>query len=193
MLGGKYDFKPDREDSGTLNKLHLTKKQRLCIWKWSLYALLMVALSLVQDVMCSRLTVRGTTTDLVPVGLILVCLLSEVDSGAIFALVASVLFVLSGSAPGIYSIALLTALGTISNIFRYSFLRKGFAATFLCGAVSLMLYAMLVFLIGVFLEKTTFDYFSHFLTTGLLNVAVVPVLYPIFLSVSKIGGQTWKD
>ena len=123
----------------------------------------------------------------------LVCLLSDVDAGAIFALVASVLFVLSGSAPGIYSIALLTVLGTILNIFRYSFLRKGFAATFLCVSVGLMLYTMMVFLIGVFLENTDFPYFGHFVTTGLLNVAVAPVLYPIFLAVSKIGGQTWKD
>ena len=88
---------------------------------------------------------------------------------------------------------MLTTLGTILNIFRYSFLKKGFPATFLCVSVGLIVYALMVFVIGVFLEHTSFTYFLHFLTTGLLNVAVVPLLYPIFLSVSKIGGQTWKD
>ena len=41
MFGRKHDFKPDKTHSGTLNKLYLTKKQRLAIGKWTLVSLLL--------------------------------------------------------------------------------------------------------------------------------------------------------
>jgi hypothetical protein len=43
------------------------------------------------------------------------------------------------------------------------------------------------------LEYTTFARIGIFCLGGLVTVALMPAMYPVFLSVSKIGGETWKE
>ena len=71
MARRKYEFKPDKEGSGILSKLYITRRQRLTLLRWTLYALVILVLSLVQDVILSRIGIRGATTDLVPAGILL--------------------------------------------------------------------------------------------------------------------------
>ena len=193
MLRKKYEFKPDRTDSGTLNKLYITKKQRLSLLKWLLVGASLLALSLVQDVIMSRIQIFGATTDLVAGGILLCCMLLSVDSGAVFTLCASTASYFAGFAPGVYTIALLTALGIFVNILRHSYLRKSVFSIVLCAGVALMLYELAVFVIALFLEYTTFARIGVILLGGLVTAAVMPAMYPVFLSVSKIGGESWKE
>ena len=193
MFGKKTDFKPDRTASGTLSKLYLTKKQRRSVLKWLLYALLLVVLSLVQDVIMSRVRIGGATTDLVVGAILLLCLMLDVERGAVFILIASLLYCLSGTAPGIYCLAFLTGIGVFFSIFRHSYLREGFLSVLLTAAVCLMLYQLLVFLVGIFLGRTIWSRIGIFLLSGLLDLATLPVLYPIFNAIDKIGGSAWKD
>ncbi|MBO5892030.1 MAG: hypothetical protein J6Q30_04880 [Oscillospiraceae bacterium] len=187
------DFRPDPTEASWKNRLHLTKSQRSSLLKWVLYGLFLLLLSLVQDAVMSRFEYRGATTDLVPCGILLICLLQTPDTGAIFALVSSSLYILSGSAQGYYCIVLLTFLGVLLNILRHSLLSRRFRSIFLCIIVGLMVYELAVFAFGLFLGKTYFSRISVSLTTGILSIATVPVLYPIAFSVSKIGGEKWKD
>ena len=150
MLRKKYEFKPDRTDSGTLSKLYITKKQRLSLLKWLLIGACLLVLSLVQDVIMSRLQIFGATTDLVSGGILLCCMLLSVDSSAVFALCASAAFYFAGFAPGVYAIALLTALGVFTNILRHSYLRKSIFSIVLCAGVALMVYELAVFVIALF-------------------------------------------
>jgi len=193
MFGRKHEFKPDRTDSGTLNKLYVTKKQRLALLKWLLIGLCLLALSLVQDVIMSRVSIFGATTDLVAGGILLCCLLLGVDSSAIFALCASTVFYFAGFAPGVYTIALLTALGVFFNILRHSYLRKSVFSIVFCAGTALMIYELAVFVIAIFLEYTAFTRIGVVCLGGLVTVALMPVMYPVFLSVSKIGGEAWKE
>lgn len=193
MLGKKYEFKPDKDGSGTLHKLFITRKQRLSLLKWVLFGVMLVLLSLVQDVIMCQIRIFGSTTDLVGVSILLICMLLEVDSSAVFAITASTLFFLSGSAPGPYTIVFLTVLGVILNIFRHAFLHKNAITLLLSAAVGMMVYVFLVFILGLFLGHTTLERFGVFCMNGLLSIAVMPILYPIFLSISKIGGSTWKE
>lgn len=193
MLRKKYEFKPDRTDSGTLNKLYITKKQRLSLLKWFLVGSCLLVLSLLQDVVMSRVQIFGATTDLVAGGILLCCMLLSVDASAAFALCASTGFYFAGFAPGVYTIALLTALGVFSNILRHSYLRKSIFSVVLCAGVALMVYELAVFLIALFLEYTTLARIGVFCMGGLVTVAVMPAMYPVFLSVSKIGGESWKE
>lgn len=188
-----YEFKPDPTQSPLRNRLHLTKQQRLSMLKWLLYGLLLLVLSLLQDVVLSRLSVGGGTTELVACGILLICLLQSPESGGIFALVGSVLYVFSGSAPGYYSIALLTFLGVLLNILRHSLLSKRFRSIFPCAAIGVFVYEMAVFAIGAFLGSTYGSRMVVFLISGILNILVLPVIYPIACSIGKIGGKTWKD
>ena len=187
----KRDFKPDRTDRGLLFKLYITPLQRLKILKWTLIALLMLALSLLQDVLLSRLSILGATTDLVSCGIFLIVLLLEPEQGGIFALIASVLFYFSGTSPGPYTIAVLTALSLLLNILRHAFLQRTFSSVLLCATAGLLIYQMLVFCVGLFLNFTTAARLPVFLITAGLSAAVIPLLYPVILAVSKIGGETW--
>lgn len=193
MPRGRYEFRPDRTESGILNKLYLTRKQRLSLLKWVLLGTLIVALSVIQDVIMSRARIFGGTTDLVSCAILLLGILLEPDQGCVFALIASAFYYFSGSAPGPQALILLTGIGSLFGIFSRSYLRSGFLATFLCAAAAVMLYELAVFAMGVFLGFTTVARFGAFLVSGLLSVAVIPLIYPIAKSIAKIGGDTWKE
>lgn len=189
----KYEFKPDRMGSGFLNKLYITRRQRLTLFKYLLYGLSLLLLSLIQDVILCRLSFRGATTELVSGGILLLSILLPTDAGAVTTLICSVLYFFSGSAAGPYSIVLLTGLGVIGNIFRCSYLRRGFGSTMFCAGTGLMLYELAVFVIGLFLGNTTSARLGTFCLTGAMTLAVMPLMYPVFLSIGKIGGESWKE
>ena len=189
----KKEFKSDRPYSGFWGKLHLTPKQRKSILKWSLYGALLLALSLLQDVVLCRVRLFGATTELVPVGIFLICILEGAESGSIFALVSSMLYVFSGGASGIYCMVFITVLAIGVTIFRQAYLQKGIGAAILCAVAAMLGYELLQFAMGLFLELTILSRFPGFLiTTGLSSVAI-PVLYPLVLAIEKIGGETWKE
>jgi hypothetical protein len=189
----KKEFKADKPKSGFLSKLYLTPLQRKGLLKWVLYSLLLILLSVLQDVVLSRLRLFGATTDLVPCGIILICILEGAESGSVFALIASALYLFSGTAPGPYSLVFLTALAIGTSIFRQAYLQKGLGAALLCSGLALVLYELLQFAMGLFLGLTTFSRIIGFLITALLTTGVALPLYPIVLAIESIGGETWKE
>lgn len=189
----KHEFKPDRMEGGTLKKLYLTPTQRKKILKWTLVGLTLVVLSLLQDVVLAQLHIFGSNFNLVVCGILLCAMLLDSETAAVFTLISSTLYYFSGTAPGVYTIAVITGLGTFLCIFRQSYLKKCFSATMLCAGVGMMVYELLIFGIGLFLGVTTPARFRIFAICGGLSVAVMPLLYPVFLSISKIGGESWKE
>lgn len=193
MFKKRYEFKPDRTGASSFSKLYLTKKQRLKLYRWLLISAMLVALSLVQDVILSRVSIAGATFDLVPCGILVCCILLDVDSAAVFSVIAATLYYCAGNAPGTFCIALLTALGTLLCIFRRSYLKSGFFSSFLCAGVGVMAYELAVFLLGVFFGSTHIGRLGVFALCGALSVAVIPVLYPVFRAIGNIGGDSWKE
>ena len=189
----KHEFKPDKERSGALNKLYITKKQRRNIAKWLLMTLALVLISILQDVVMSRIPIFGTHTDLTACAILLLTIMLDPEVGSVFALTSSSLYYFSGSAPGPYVIVMLTLLGVLIAIIRQSYLRYSFLSIFLCVAVGVMLYEILIFATGLFLGYTTLSRFTGFCITGGLSLAAIPVLYPVFLAIGKFGGETWKE
>ena len=187
------EFKADKPHSGFLGKLYLTKKQRKQLLKWSLYGALLLFLSLLQDVLLCKIRLLGATTELVPVGIFLICILEGAETGSIFALVASLIYLFSGTAAGPYSMVLITALSIGVTIFRQAYLQKGVAAAALCAGTATLVYELLQFLMGLFLHLTIPSRFVGFLITAGLSMFTIPVLYPIALLIGTIGGETWKE
>lgn len=192
-MGKKHEFRPDVHREDLLGKLLLTRKQRQTVLRWSLYSLICLLALLVQDVIMSRAVIFGTTTELLPCFLLAVCILQGAESGCVFALIGSLLYYFSGSAPGIWCIPILTALAVVAAIFRQAYLRKGLVTLLLCLTVAMVLYELANFAIGLFLHLTYADRLSAFFLTALLSVVAVPVTYPILMSIGKIGGETWKE
>lgn len=192
-MAKKYEFKPDKPRSSWLSKLHLTALQRKAILKWGLYGLFLLVLSVLQDVILCRFRIYGATTELVPCAIFLICVLSGTDKGSIFALVSSLLYLFSGSAPGPYSMVFITFLGIFVSIFRQAYLQKGFAAAMLCTTLAMVLYTLLNFIIGVFLGLAPLDRFVGICITAGLSLIPAPIFYPIFMSIGSIGGEAWKE
>ncbi len=189
----RYEFRPDPTEASWKSRLYLTPKQRRSLMKWSLYGALLLLMSLVQDAVMSRVQLRGGTTDLVACGILLICLLQTPDSGGIFALVGSALYVFSGSAQGYYCIVLLTFIGVLLNILRHALLSKRFRSIALCMIVGLAAYELAVFAFGLFLGDTYAGRLYVPLFTAAWSLAAVPVIYPVAFLIGKIGGEKWKD
>ena len=187
------DFRPDKEGTGLIDALYLTKKQRLSATKWLLYSLVVLILSVVQDVMLCKMDIYGSTTDLVPVAIVAICILEGAESGSVFCLCAATVYLFSGTAPGVHIVALIPALGITLSIFRQNYLRKGFSATLLCTGAAILAYEVCIFGVALFVEQTHPGRFMTSLITAGLDFLVIPLLYPILVSIGKIGGETWKE
>lgn len=192
-MAKKYEFKPDRPDSGFLQKLYLTQKQRRTLLKWLLYALLLLALSVVQDVILCQVRLFGATTELVPCGIFLICVMAGAESGCVFSLVAAFLYLFSGTAAGYYCVVLITGLAVAVTLLRQSYLRRGFGSTMLCAAAAMVAYELLVFAFGLFLGLTTFARLGGFLITAALSLAAAPILYPVVKAIGTVGGELWTE
>ena len=189
----RYEFRPDKVNNDILGKLLLTRQQFSRLLRWLLLSAVCLVGLVFQDVVMSRFQIFGATTDLVPVLIFAVCILQGGESGCIFALVASLLYHFSGSAPGAYCIVLITFLAVLASIFRQAYLRQGFSALMLCCAVCMIIYEMGTFSIGLFLKQTYPARFSLFLLTAAITLVVLPAVYPILMTIGKIGGETWKE
>lgn len=193
MARRKYEFRPDRTQASLINKLYLTPKQRLTLLKWVLYALILVVLSVVQDVVLSKTHLLGATTDLVPCAIILICVQLGAEKSAIFSLIAALLYQFSGTAPGYYVIAMIPLLGIMAAVARESLFRKSFSSVMLCACVAVILYEMGIFAFGLLFRSTTLTRILRFLITGGLSLLSYPILYPLTTAIETIGEKTWKD
>ena len=193
MAQKKNEFRPDTFREDILGKLLLTKKQSQVLLRWVLFSAVCLLGLLIQDVVMSRVTIFGTTTDLVPCCILAVCILQGAESGCVFTLTASLIYYFSGSSPGVFAIPLITVLAVLGSIFRQGYLRKGFSTLIICTGVCLILYEIGIFFIGLFLNSTIWPRFLAFPVSGLITLALVPILYPVLLSIGKIGGETWKE
>ena len=192
-MAKKNEFRPDKSGNSLLNRLQLTQQQRKKLLKWVCYALVLTLLSVLQDVILTRFRVNGATTDMVPCGIFLICLAEGTESGSIFALIASMLYLFSGTAPGPYAMVFITFLAVVSTAFRQGYLQKGFGAAMLCMTVAMLVYEMLTFATGLFLGVTYADRFVVFLLTSVFSLLTVPALYLLCKLIGKIGGEIWKE
>ena len=192
-MARKYEFQPDKPYSSWLNKLQLTKQQQRQALKWFLYALLLIVLSVLQDVVLCRMRFYGGTTDLVPCGIFIICILEGSHKGSVFALVASYLYALSGTAPGPQVMVLITAIAVFVTIFRQAYLHLSFPSVLLCACLAMVLYELSVFAFCLFLGSTTPDRFISFAVPVTLSVIIIPILYPLAKAIAATGGETWKE
>lgn len=192
-MAKKKEFKPDKTGSGLLNKLYITPTQRRAILKWVLYALVLVVLGLLQDVVLCNFRFFGATTELVPCAIILICLLEGSQNGCIFTLIAALFYWFSGATLGAFAMVMITVLSVFVAMFRQSYLQKGFGAAMLCTTFAVVVYEMAMFLLGAFIGLTPWNRFAGFLLTAGMSLLGAPILYPILLSIESIGGETWRE
>ncbi len=191
-MAKKYNFRPDKPRGNLLSHLTLTKKQQLSVLKWGLYALLLIVVSVVQDVLLSQVRIFGVTTELVPCVIFLISIWEGGEAGSIFSLAGSLFYLFSGTAPGSYAMAAITFLSVGACLFRQAFLRENFFSAAVCTALAMAIYEVLIFAFGLFFGLTLFPRFWGFLLTAALSLLIVPILYPVVKAINAIGDHTWK-
>lgn len=192
-MAKKQEFRPDKPSTSLLSYLTLTPTQQRVALKWTFYGLLLVVLSVLQDSLLSQIRLFGATTELVPCAIFLISILEGTHSGSVFSLVAGLLYLFSGTAPGPYSMVAIVFLSVGVCIFRQAYLQESFSSAALCTVIAMFLYVIVNFAFGLFLGLTIFARIHGFLITAILTLLTVPVLYPILKAINAFGGNPWKE
>ena len=187
------EFKPDKEGTTWTKYLHLTHVQRDTLLKWGSYIVLLLLLLVVQDVIMSRISIFGITTDLMASIILLITVIEGVNTGSLFALIASLFYYFSGSSPGPYTVALLTVLGILACIFRQVYWHRNMGSIVLCAGIALMLFELITFGLGIFNGITYWGRMRAFVSTGILSWLLMLPMYPLINVIGQIGGNTWKE
>ena len=189
----EIEFKPDPTGSDHRKIFQFTGYQRSQILKWCLYALLAIAALLVQDTVLARIRIGGATTDLLVGVVMLVAMLEGAENGGVFALLMSVFYYLSGSAPGPYVVVLVTAVAILGSLYRQGYWSQSMSSTLLCSFLSMVTYEILLMVTGIFLHLTVLRRIGVFFTVAVLTTIVLVPLYYIARGIGQIGGELWKE
>ena len=192
-LSKQSEFKPDPRQNSLSGLFHVTQLQKQRMLKWTLYVLTGILLLTIQDVIMSRVSIFGATTDLPVVYILLITVIEGVDVGSLFVLFASTIYYFSGSAPGPYCIGLLCAVGIIATLLRQADRRRTKASIVICAGIALTIYEMGLFVVGIGLGLTRWDRVFSFLITAGYSFGVMVLLYPLINKIGLIGGTTWKE
>ena len=189
----KYEFKPDPTGTDPLRGLYLSTRQKQALTKWSFYCLVVLVSLVIQDTMLGRIRICGATTDLAVCAIMLIGVMEGAESGGTFALFASIFYYFSGSAPGPYVIILLTAVVIGAALFRQGYWSQGLSTAVLCTGVGMLVYELVLFLIGIFMNLTRWNRLGVFALTAVLSALCVFPMYPLVRGIGKIGGDPWKE
>ena len=192
-LSKQSEFKPDPRQNSLSGLFHVTQLQKQRMLKWTLYVLTGILLLTIQDVIMSRVSIFGATTDLPVVYILLITVIEGVDVGSLFVLFASTIYYFSGSAPGPYCIGLLCAVGIIATLLRQAYLQRTKASIVICAGIALTIYEMGLFVVGIGLGLTRWDRVFSFLITAGYSFGVMVLLYPLINKIGLSGGTTWKE
>ncbi len=188
-----YEFKPDGRLVSPFKSLHFTHQQQLNLLRWAAYVAVCVLCLVIQDSIMSRISIFGATTDLAVSAMLLITVIEGSDVGSIFILIASTVFYFSGSAPGPYSVGMLTVLGLCASLLRQTIWHRSRGSIVLCAGGAAFCYEIGLYIVGMFMGLTRWYRFQRFFVTGLLAVAVMFLLYPIIYRIGQIGGYQWKE
>lgn len=181
------------EGTTLTGKLYITPRQRLTILRWSLCALVFFLVVVVQDVIFSRITVLDCVINFIPATILLISLTASVESGAVFALCASLFWSFSGAVLGSVSIFALTLSSVFLGALRESCFPKNIMSVLICCLLGLLAHELLLFLLALFLGYTTWTYWYQIFITTVFSVLICPVLYPLIRVIGRIGGNQWND
>ena len=187
------EFRPDPATSTWLKTRKLTRQQRLRLFKWLMYALIVIMSLVIQDVIMSQLRLFGATTDLAVGAILLITVIEGTDVGSLFVFIASILYWFSGSSPTPVSIILLTALGIGATMFRQMFWHRSRGTLTLCACLALTAYELGLFVTGLMRGLTYFGRLPSFLLTSVYTCLVMIPLYSLVYKAGLIGGNTWKE
>ena len=188
----KEEFRPDAQENA-FKSLHFTRQQRVNLLRWVLLCFTCMMCQVLQDCVFSRMKLFGATTDLGVAAIILVAIMEGSETGGIFALLASVFYHFSGSAPGPYCVALVTVPCILFALFRQKFWRRSTVSNLLCASLTMLVYEVGLFITAMFMGLTHFGRGIYFLETAVYSIVLMIPLYQLIYRIGQMGDHVWKD
>ena len=187
------EFREDPNGTGLLKQMYVTRQQRLHMLRWGLYILVCVMALVLQDVIMSQVKLFGATTDLAPTAILLIAVMEGSEVGSVFAMLASIVYFFSGTAPGAYCVGFISVFGMLASLFRQQFLHRSTSSIIICAGIAIMAYELGLYGAGLFLGLTRWDRILRFVMCGVYNVLVMIPLYRLVHRIGLIGGNIWKE
>ena len=161
-----------------LDKLYITPRQWLRILRWTLYAALFLLALLVQTVVFGNLVAIVITC---------VCLREGPERGGTFALIASLVWCLSGIDQGSVCLLVLTVLPVLGSILCRAVLANRFLPSLLVCFVTLAVEQGLILLMKHFFAGVAWEQAGRALRCLLVTLPVQPAVYGLVKCIAKIG------
>ena len=193
MARRKIEFRPDPTGHDWAGKLRLTPLQKKSLLKWVLYSIVCLTGLVLQDSMLAQLRIFGGCFDVTPALIILICVLEGSEKGSVFVLIASMIYVFSGTGQGHYCIALLTAFAVAAALFRQGYLRRSAGSDLICVGGAMVLYEMSLLTAGVVQGLTYRGRWPVFLMTAIISTLTAGALYALLKHIGTTGGNAWKE
>ncbi len=168
---------------------HLTKLQWQGILRWSLYGLLTLLVLLLQTVVLSQLPVWGAKLTPLPALIVCVCVREGPEKGGLYALLASLLWCLSGADYGNLSLAVIPVGAMLSAVLCRAVLTLRFLPTALCCLAVTLANAAVIFVFKLILPPTIAleNLWRVLLPGAALSMAFVPLHYLLVKLIGRIG------
>ena len=172
-----------------LKYFHLTRLQWKSILKWSFYGLLTLLCLLTQSVVLSQLPVWGTKLTPLPALIVCVCVREGPEKGGVYAILASLLWCLSGADFGNLSVAVIPVGAILSAVLCRAVLTLRFLPTLLCCLAVTLVNATVIFVFKLILPPTVAleNYWRLLLPGAAVSMAFVPIHYGLVKLISRIG------
>ena len=177
---------------------HLTKLQWQGILKWSLYGLLTLLVLLLQTVVLAKLPIWGARLTPLPALIVCVCVREGPEKGGVYAILAALLWCLSGADFGNLSVAVIPVGAILSAVLCRAVLTLRFLPTALCAFGVSLLNACVIFAFKLILPPTVplivnpptvaLENLWRVLLPGeILSMVFMPIHYVLVKRIGRIG------
>lgn len=156
---------------------------------WLLYALLFLAVMLVQNMLFGRLRVWGVKLNLMPVVIACIGLWTGHEAGGFFGLIAALVWSATGADDGSLSIVSFTLIGIFAGWLCDCVFSRRFLPAMFLSLAAVFLHELALFLLKYYLESASFSLLAWVPATAALSLLTAPALYLLAKAIGKAGGN----
>ena len=162
-----------------------TKRKKLIMW--SLYALLLFVVLLLQTVYFSQISIAGVHFDLLPILVSAVAVICGAEAGGIFALCAGLFWALSGGSDGGMTIVGLTVSAVLAGYLCDAVLNRRLLTAVLMALMTLLITSFGVLAVRAYLDGVgSWGIWKCLLQAG-MTLPLSPLLYLAAKVIRKAG------
>lgn len=154
---------------------------------WALYALLFLAVMVIQTVILGKHRFWGAKLSLIPVAVACIAMQVGHEPGAVFALAASLVWCLTGADGGSVGIVTLTVTGILAGYLCDAVYARRLIPALCLSLGAVLLHEGVLFLVKYYLNEASLGLCRWLPIQAGLSILACPVLYPLAKLIRKAG------